>query len=106
MIRQLIEARKRKQNERRRSRHDIKADDREVDARIFEVNQGQEVEDVKKDRFGAVLKVGDLVEFLTPGRLPGKLWTIYKLTDKRVLCERHEGVHKAFREYKNVRKVR
>ena len=105
LIRQLIEARKRKQDQRRRSRHGIKADDREVDASIYQVNHEQAAENVKKDKFGAVLKVGDTIEFLTPGRLPGKLWTIYKLTDKRVLCERHEGVHKAFREYKNVRKV-
>ena len=37
LIRQLIEARKRKRNERSRSRHGVKADDREVKARIYGV---------------------------------------------------------------------
>ena len=46
LIRQLIEARKRKQNQRRRGRQGIKADDAAVDARIFEVNQDQEGVDV------------------------------------------------------------
>ena len=59
----------------------------------------------KRDRFGNELKVGDRVEFLTSGRLVGKIWTIYKITEKRVLCERHNGVHKTHREFKNVRKV-
>ena len=59
----------------------------------------------KRDRFGNELKVGDRVEFLTSGRLVGKIWTIYKITEKRVLCERHNGVHKTHREFKNVRKI-
>ena len=105
LIKQLIEARKRKRNERSRSRHGVNADDREVNARIYGVVQEQATEGTKKDRFGTVLKVGDSVEFLTSGRLVGKIWTVYKLTEKRVLCERHDGVHKAFRDYKNVRKV-
>lgn len=60
---------------------------------------------VKTDRFGKELKIGDTVEFLTSGRLVGKIWTIYKITDKRVLCERHNGVHKTHREFKNVKKL-
>ena len=105
LIRQLIEARRTKQDQRRSGRRAVKADNREVDTRIYGVDRNQVVENVKRDRNGVELKVGDLIEFLTPGRLPGKLWTIYKLTDKRALCERHDGVHKAFREYKNVRKA-
>ena len=105
LIRQLIEARKKRQNQRGMGRHGVKADDREVEARIYGVSQGQVAQEAKKDRFGAVIEIGDRVEFLTPGRLVGKIWTVYKLTDKRVLCERHDGVHKAYREYKNVRKV-
>ena len=57
----------------------------------------------KRDRFGKEIKVGDKVEFLTPGKLIGKIWTVYKITDKRVLCERHNGMHKTHREFKNVR---
>ena len=105
LIKQLIEARKRRRNERSRSRSGVKANDREVDARIYGVAQERGAESTKRDRFGTALKVGDRVEFLTSGRLVGKIWTVYKLTEKRVLCERHDGVHKAFRDYKNVRKV-
>ena len=61
---------------------------------------------VKTDRFGNELKVGDTVEFLTSGRLVGKIWTVYKITEKRVLCERHNGVHKTHREFKNVKKLK
>ena len=105
LIRQLIEARERKKNERSRGWRGVKVKEGEVSARIYGVVEDQATEGTKKDRFGTVLKVGDQVEFLTPGRLVGKIWTIYKLTKKRVLCERHEAVHKAFRDYKNVRKV-
>ena len=58
----------------------------------------------KIDRFGKKLKVGDTVELLTSGRCIRKLWTIYGLTDKRVLCERSKGVFKMHREYWNVKK--
>ena len=33
----------------------------------------------KRDRFGKEIKVGDRVEFLTPGRLVGKIWKVYKI---------------------------
>ena len=105
LIRQLIEARERKKNERSRGWRGVKVKEGEVSARIYGVVEDQATEGTKKDRFGTVLKVGDSVEFLMSGRLVGKIWTVYKLTEKRVLCERHDGVHKAFRVYKNVRKV-
>lgn len=57
----------------------------------------------KTDRFGKKLRIGDTVELLTTGRCIGTLWTIYRLTDKRVLCERNE-VFKTNREYYNVKK--
>ena len=59
----------------------------------------------KVDRFGNKLEVGDRVEFLTPGRYMGKVWKVYGLTEKRVLCERNGGASKTNREYCNVRKV-
>ena len=59
----------------------------------------------KTDRFGNVLSVGDRVEVLTSGRTNGKNWTIYRLTDKRVLLERNNGVYKTHREYNNVRRL-
>ena len=59
----------------------------------------------KVDRFGNVLEVGDRLEFLTPGRCVGKIWTVYRLTEKRVLCERNKDVFKMHREYCNVKKL-
>ena len=82
----------------------METEDKDVDARIYGVNYKQATQEVKKDRFGTVIEVGDKVEFLTPGRVIGSIWTIYKLTDKRVLCHKHDGLLKAYREYKNVRK--
>ena len=58
-----------------------------------------------RDRFGKRIKVGDTVEFLTPGRFVGKLWTVYKITEKRVLCERKKGAQKTHREFANVKVV-
>ena len=57
------------------------------------------------DRFGNVIEVGDSVEFLIPGRCVGKILTVYRLTDKRVLCERNNGLFKSHREYRNVKKL-
>ena len=59
----------------------------------------------KKDRFGKVIRVGDRVEFLTSGRFIGNFWTVYKITDKRVLCERNNGFQKTHREFKNVKRL-
>ena len=61
--------------------------------------------DEKKDRFGNVIRIGDRVEFLTSGGFAGKFWTVYKITDKRVLCERNNGSQKTHREFKNVRRL-
>ena len=46
LIRQLTEARKRRHSQRRRGRHGMKTDDREVDARIFGVNTKQATQEV------------------------------------------------------------
>ena len=59
----------------------------------------------RTDRNGNILKVGDRVKFLTEGRFTGKFWTIYRLTEKRVLCERKKSGQKTHREYRNVQKV-
>ena len=59
----------------------------------------------KRDRFGNKIKVSDKVEFLTSGRYSGKIWTVYGITEKRVLCERKKGVYKTHRDFKNVRKI-
>ena len=40
------------------------------------------------NRYGNTLQVGDKVEFLNEGQYASKFWTIYRLTEKRVLCER------------------
>ena len=64
-----------------------------------------ECESRKVDRFGNQLSIGDRVELLTPGRCVGKNWVIYKLTKKRVLCQRNNGVYKTHREYRNVKKL-
>ena len=60
---------------------------------------------VKTDRFGNKIEVGDKVEFFTSGRYPGKIWTVYGITEKRVLCEQKKGVYKTHRDLKNVRKI-
>ena len=65
----------------------------------------QNCQTAKTDRYGNDLSVGDRVEVLTQGRTAGKNWIIYKLTDKRVLLERNNGVYKTHREYKNVRRL-
>ena len=49
------------------------------------------------------LSVGDSVRFITRGRLEPGFWTVYGLTNTRVLCEK--GHKKSFRAYKNVRKA-
>ena len=59
----------------------------------------------KTDRFGNKLRVGDRVEFLTDGKFKHKNWTIYRLTEKRVLYEKKSTGQKAHREYHDVRKV-
>ena len=61
--------------------------------------------DEKKDRLGNVIRIGDRVEFLTAGRLAGKYWTVYEVTDKRVLCERNNGTKKTHRGFNNVRRL-
>ena len=63
------------------------------------------VEPVRRDRYGKDLKVGDRVEFLTPGKLIGKIWKVYGFTEKHVLCERHKGLFKTNRELHNVRRL-
>ena len=45
-------------------------------------------------RFCNEIKVSDKVEFLSSGRLVGKIWKVYKINEMRVLCERNKGVHK------------
>ena len=59
----------------------------------------------KRDRLGNVIRIGDRVEFLTAGRFSGKYWTVYQVTDKRVLCERNNGTKKTHRGFNNVRRV-
>ena len=58
----------------------------------------------KTDRDGNQLKVGDKVEFLTKGLYKSNTWTIYRLTETRVLCKR-KGNQKTHRDYQNVRKL-
>ena len=59
----------------------------------------------KKDRFGNILRIGDRVEFLTEGKYEHRYWTIYRLTEKRVLCERKSTGQRTHREYHNVRRI-
>ena len=61
--------------------------------------------EAKKDRFGNTLRVGDKVEFLTKGKFESKVWTVYRLTEKRVLCEKKSTGQRTHREYQNVRRV-
>ena len=70
------------------------------EVRIVEI-----VEPVRRDRYGKDLKIGDRVEFLTPGKLIGKFWKIYGFSEKRVLCERHKGLFKTNRELHNVKRL-
>ena len=104
LIKRLVDARKRQASAERRPRRR-----REEEAHIPRTaSRGVKTdpsEHRKLDRFGNELKVGDTVEFLKVGRLPGKLWTIYKITEKRVLCERNNGAFTTHREFHNVKKV-
>ena len=103
LLLELVDIRRRRNAARRQSsREERGACER---ANTAGVSAKAHAEDKKRDRFGKELNVGDTVEFLTPGRLVGKIWTVYRITDKRVLCERHNGVHKTHREFKNVRKL-
>ena len=95
LIRELVELRRRKNAAKRQSSR----------AEQGTGERATSAAGVAKDRFGKTIKVGDTVEFLTPGRLVGKLWTVYRITEKRVLCERHNGVHKTHREFRNVKVV-
>ena len=102
LIRRLVEIRRLResaegQEERAAQEEEDRGDSGEVELSPEECRRR------KTDRFGKKLKVGDTVELLTTGRCIGKLWTIYKLTDKRVLCERKD-VFKTHRDYWNVKK--
>jgi len=57
----------------------------------------------KTDAFQQKLQVGDNIVFLTSGRSGAGVWTIYKLTETRVLCKK--GNERTFRAYKNVKKI-
>ena len=72
--------------------------DEQDDKTIYTVGQELLGSD-KTDRDGNIIEVGDRLELLTTGRLVGGIWTIYKLTEKRALCEKHNGVYKTHREY-------
>ena len=96
LLRELVEIRRRRNATRRQSA----TNEQPTSTRGAERSSGS---GAKTDRFGNELKVGDRVEFLTSGRLVGKIWTVYKITDKGVLCERHNGVHKTHRKFKNVK---
>ena len=63
------------------------------------------VSGVKRDCFGNKIKVGKKVNFLTSGRYSGKIWTVYGITEKRVLCEQKKGVYKTHQDFKNIRKI-
>ena len=65
----------------------------------------RQINEAKKDRFGNTLQVGDKVEFLTKGKFESKVWTVYRLTEKRVLCEKKLTGQRTHREYQNVRRV-
>ena len=95
---ELIDIKRRRNAARRQRATNEQSEDTDGDQRKSRLG-------VKTDRFGNELKVGDTVEFLTSGRLVGKIWTIYKITDKQVLCECYNGVHKIHREFKNVKKL-
>ena len=103
LLRELVAIRRRRDAERRRHQ-ELEETERNSDTHIIGVGS-EPSERVKRDCFGNELNVGDRVEFLTPGRLVGKIWKIYKIRDKRVLCERNNGVHKTQREFRNVKKI-
>ena len=104
LIRQLIEARSKKSSAQTRPRAsspgEVRRGDREPRTSNRRSNQRE-----RADRYGTPHKVGDDVEVLTQGRTVGKIWTIYKFTDRRVLLERNNGIFKTHRDYKNVRKL-
>ena len=100
----LLKARNKRKNDPRRGRQASRKERKEVGAISGRVSD-EALRPQKTDRYGKILKVGDRVESLTPGKVLGHFWTIYKLTEKRVLLEKHNGDHKTHRDYKNVRKV-
>ena len=104
LIRRLVEVRRRREATVRREQGSSSEEEDQGEEEVCGVG-ATENGTRKVDRFGKELKIGDTVEFLTPGRCVGKLWTVYRLTDKRVLCERNNGVFKTHREYRNVKKV-
>ena len=104
LIKRLVDARKRKINLDRRPRR--RREEAEQSPRIAARGvKTDPLERRKLDRFDNELKVGNTVEFLTSGRLPGKIWTINKITEKRVLCERNKGAFTTHREFQNIKKV-
>ena len=98
LLRELVENRRRRKDIRRLSEESEKTTDAVGASKSRLANE-------KKDRFGKVIRVGDRVEFLTSGRFVGNFWTVYKITDKRVLCERNNGFQKTHREFKNVKRL-
>ena len=66
-------------------------------------NKDKEPVAMKTDVFGNSLSVGDNVLFLMKGRFEPGVWTIYGLTDTRVLCK--NGTKKSYRAYKHVKKA-
>ena len=104
LIRRLVEVRRRRESVVRRQRSPSPEEEGETDETVRGAGAAASGNG-KVDRFGNVLEVGDRVEFLTPGRCVGKIWTVYRLTEKRVLCERNKGVFKTHREYHNVKKL-
>ena len=104
LIRRLDEARRRRDSRARRQRASSPKERVYINEAVCSIDN-TECGSRKVDRFGNKLEVGDRVELLTPGRYMGKVWKVYKLTEKRVLCERNGGAYKTNREYRNVRKV-
>ena len=64
----------------------------------------QVLKSTKTDTFQNNLAVGDNVLFLTSGCSEPGIWTIYNLTDRRILCKKRDKM--SFRAYKNVKKIR
>ena len=104
LLKRLVEVRRQRESAARRERSPSPEEFNRAGRRQRALSS-EECKRRKVDRFGNKLKVGDRVELITPGRCVGINWTIYKLTDKRVLCERNEGVFKTHREYRNVKKL-
>ena len=104
LIRRLLEAQRQRETVTRREGSSSPEESNQARVGTRELN-AEECERRRVDRFGNQLRVGDRVEFITPGRCVGKNWRIYKLTKKRVLCERNKGLFKTHREYWNVRKL-